>query len=212
MIAQQHHWAVPAILLVLTAAAAAKPPCCTLPATAPAAAGSLDDATREAVFAALDDEWRAQASYQAVINTLGQVRPFINIVRAENMHASALLAILQKYGVKPPPNRWDPAKLKAAGTLADACKEAAEAERQNVAMYDRLLKVVKLEDVRAVMEHLRFASQEHHLPAFERHAGGNAAGMGNGPGEVRGCWRCGGYGMGWCGGRNAATQPATRPH
>lgn len=41
----------------------------------------------EALRAALDDEYRAEATYAAVITAFGEVRPFINIIEAERRHA-----------------------------------------------------------------------------------------------------------------------------
>jgi hypothetical protein len=40
---------------------------------------------------ALDDEYKAEATYAAVITRFGPVRPFINIVEAERRHAGALI-------------------------------------------------------------------------------------------------------------------------
>ena len=37
----------------------------------------------EALVAALDDEYHARATYRAVINAFGDVRPFVNIVESD---------------------------------------------------------------------------------------------------------------------------------
>ena len=39
-------------------------------------------------MAALDDEYRAEAIYDAVMQKFGEVRPFINIIEAERRHAA----------------------------------------------------------------------------------------------------------------------------
>lgn len=39
---------------------------------------------------ALEDERKAEATYMAVIEKFGPIRPFINIVFAENRHAMAV--------------------------------------------------------------------------------------------------------------------------
>jgi rubrerythrin len=45
---------------------------------------------------------------------------------------------------------------------------AVTAEKENKAMYDRLLSVVQDPEVRSVLIRLRDASQNNHLPAFQR--------------------------------------------
>jgi hypothetical protein len=102
-------------------------------------------------------------------------------------------------------------QTEVAATVKDACAASIVAEKKNVAIYDRLLAAGPLpDDVKRVFEHNRWASQEHHLPAFERCAGvavaanvagtggcgGGACGRGRGPGAGRGCG--GGCGRG-CG-------------
>lgn len=41
---------------------------------------------------ALDDEYKARATYRKVIEAFGPVRPFVNIVEAEDRHAEAIEA------------------------------------------------------------------------------------------------------------------------
>ena len=55
---------------------------------------------------ALDDERKAEAIYAAVIGKFGPVRPFSNIIEAEQRHAAALTRQLERLGVKVPPNSW----------------------------------------------------------------------------------------------------------
>ena len=47
---------------------------------------------------ALDDERKAEASYAVVIDKFGPVRPFSNIIEAEQRHASALERQLRPWG------------------------------------------------------------------------------------------------------------------
>ena len=68
---------------------------------------------------ALDDERKAEATYEAVIERFGPVRPFINIVDAEARHSAAIEAQLRRLSLPVPANRWTgnveaPASLKAA--------------------------------------------------------------------------------------------------
>jgi rubrerythrin len=117
--------------------------------------------------AALDDEYKAEATYAAVIARFGEVRPFISIVEAERRHAGALLRQCERLGFLPPENRWA-GKVGAPATLREACAEAIAAEVENIALYDRLLPDVVDPEVRAVLEWLQEASRDRHLPAFRR--------------------------------------------
>jgi len=128
---------------------------------------ALDAQTIAALREALDDEFCARATYRKVIEAFGPVRPFVNIVEAEDRHAEALLALFAKFGIEPPEDTW-PDRVTAPTTLADACRAAVEAEIANEAMYARLLVQIKDPDVHAVMQRLQQASQERHLPAFRR--------------------------------------------
>ncbi len=126
---------------------------------------------------ALDDEYKAEASYAAVIARFGPVRPFINIVEAERRHAAALIRQCERLGIAPRPNRWAN-KVEAPASLRDACIEAIAAEVANIALYDRLLPTVDDVEVRIVLTRLQEASRDRHLPAFrrglERHGGTQA--------------------------------------
>ena len=126
-----------------------------------------DVKTIEVLREALDDEYRARATYQKVIDTFGPVRPFVNIVEAEDRHARALLALFARFGVEPPPDKWA-GRVPAPPDLLEACQAGVEAEIENEAMYERLLRQTEHPDVLAVMRRLQQASQERHLPAFRR--------------------------------------------
>lgn len=132
------------------------------------AAEPLDAVTQEALRAALDDERHAQALYAAVQDRFGERRPFSNIAQAEERHESHLLAIFAAHGMAVPEDRWAGTKVPVPATFAEACQQAAQAERDNVALYDRLLPTISAPDVRAVFTALRDASRDHHLPALER--------------------------------------------
>jgi len=126
-----------------------------------------DEKTIEALREALDDEYRSRAAYHSVIDKFGPVRPFVNIVEAEERHASALLALFRHFGVEPPKDRWA-GRVPAPPSLVDACRAGVEAEIANAAMYERLLTQVSDTRAREVLQRLQQASQERHLPAFRR--------------------------------------------
>lgn len=122
----------------------------------------------QALLAALDDEYRARATYRAVLDTYGDVRPFVNIVESEGRHIGALARLCERYGVALPRDPW-PSKVSAPRSLEAACRAAVDAEHENVALYEKLMEAAAGHaDVKATFERLRTASQDNHLPAFER--------------------------------------------
>ncbi|MGE5610456.1 MAG: DUF2202 domain-containing protein, partial [Bacillota bacterium] len=102
----------------------------------PAQNSSQLDPTQKAILAALDDERKAKAFYNAVIAKYGQVMPFTRIVHAEARHGSALLNLAEKYNIKTPADDWASKKIDVPQTLAAAYQEAIKLEKENVAMYD----------------------------------------------------------------------------
>ena len=121
----------------------------------------------QALSDTLDDEYKSRETYAQVIRDFGEVRPFINIVDAEARHAIALLSLFKKYGVTPPANRWA-AQAPRFASIHDACAACVQGEIENVALYDRALKSTQRPDILAVYHALRSASQDRHLPAFQR--------------------------------------------
>jgi rubrerythrin len=146
----------------------------------------VDRATREALDEALDDEYKARATYAAVIERFGDVRPFSNIIESEGRHIDALLGVYRRHDLEPPADRWT-GRIEAPASVEEACRRGVAAERDNDAMYARLLDQVDDPDIRAVMTRLRDASRERHLPAFERclERGGGCGGGGRGHGRRR---------------------------
>lgn len=128
---------------------------------------TLDAAEIQALSDTLDDEYKSRETYAQVIRDFGEVRPFINIVDAEARHANALLNLLQKYSVTPPTNRWA-SRAPRFASIQEACAACVQGEIDNVALYDRALKSTQRLDIIAVYRALRSASQDRHLPAFQR--------------------------------------------
>ncbi len=129
---------------------------------------SLTAAVEKTVVRALEDEWRAEATYQAAQKELMSLR-LGNVVRMEQRHAAALTHVLEAHGnAVPAKPRFD------APVLADAkavCQAGVEAEKRNIALYDELLKTSLPADVACVFEHLKQVSKQRHLPAFEQCSG-----------------------------------------
>jgi hypothetical protein len=121
----------------------------------------------EVLHEALEDEYLAWATYDQVIMDFGEERPFTNIRDAEARHIDALLALFARYQLSIPENQW-PGKVTRYDSLQAACEAGVAAEIANGDMYERLLTVTRREDIIAVLRNLQEASQQRHLPAFQR--------------------------------------------
>lgn len=143
----------------------------------------LNDNEEHALQEVLDDEYRAWATYDQVIRDFGPERPFINIRDAEARHIGALRALFERYGLELPENPW-PGRAPRFASLREACEAGIDAEIENAALYDRLMRSTDREDILALFDNLRRASQERHLPAFRR-----GATRGHGRGRGRGAER-----------------------
>jgi rhodanese-related sulfurtransferase/rubrerythrin len=132
----------------------------------------LNERTVNALISALEDERRAEATYQAVLNRYPDSRPFANVIEAEKRHQSFLLPLFEKYGVTVPVNAFDPASIATPVLISEACKAAVAAENENIALYAGFLEFITEQDIREVFTRLQSASRENHLPAFKRCAEG----------------------------------------
>ncbi len=146
-------------------------PATTASATQPASPSTQATTTpgnlQEVLAEALNEEYKARATYQAVIDKFGQQLPFTNIVSSENTHVQQWVSLLQKFGYPVPADSFM-GKVTAPATLQAACATGVAAEKEDVALYDRLMKLTTSQDVLNVMQQQRQVSQENHLPALER--------------------------------------------
>jgi hypothetical protein len=122
---------------------------------------------KEALIATLNDEFKAEATYQKVMDKFGEIRPFSNIINAEQRHSDSLIVLFNKYDLKIPENDWYE-KVSEFDSIQEACQAGVEAEIENVGLYDEMFSKVDNQDIIQVFTSLRAASQEKHLPAFER--------------------------------------------
>lgn len=141
--------------------------------------GELKKEEVDGLFLALNDEYLATSTYEQVNRDLGDPRPFVNIVQAEKRHAEMLKALFKKYEVTIPENPW-PGSVPKFENVAEACKAGVQGEIVNRDLYTRLFKTTAREDVLETYRYLQRASEENHLPAFERCGGGRGPG---GPGR-----------------------------
>jgi len=144
-----------------------------------------------ALHEALEDEYRAWATYDQVIADFGEVRPFSNIREAEARHIEALRMLFARYALPLPANTW-PGRVARYASLQSACEAGVAAEIENGALYARLLASTQRADILSVFRNLQEASQERHLTAFRRCAERGPGGDGRGAGRRRRVRRRGG--------------------
>ncbi|MBN1859070.1 DUF2202 domain-containing protein [Candidatus Bipolaricaulota bacterium] len=134
--------------------------------------GVLPIEVQEAVLDALvgpDGEYAAYATYAAILEEYGDVNPFASILVSEARHIDALKQVLDRYQVPYPDENPYLGTLEAPGSLAEAAQLGVDAEIANVALYEEQLDAATgFPDIVKVFVSLQTASQERHLPSFER--------------------------------------------
>lgn len=160
---------ITATALLVTASLAFSP---IASAGSASAASSLPQSVHDALVSALMDEYHAEAVYAAVIDKFGAVRPFSNIIRAEQMHASYVADLMVHYGMTVPANTLlgaDGIAAAVPGLIGEACAVGVAAEIENAGLYDDQLlpAVAGYDDITAVLTGLRDTSQNMHLKAFQ---------------------------------------------
>jgi hypothetical protein len=113
-----------------------------------------------------DGEYAAAASYLAVLEEYGDVEPYATIYEAELRHDDALIRQLERLGVDVPENPYL-GQIAAPEDLESAARAWAEGEVANVELYDALLAQTDDAQLSKVLNNLRSASLDSHLPAFE---------------------------------------------
>ena len=116
-----------------------------------------------------DGEYAAAASYLAVLEEFGQVEPYATIYEAEIRHADALVKQLEQIGAEVPENPYI-GQIAAPADLQAAAQAWAEGEVANIELYDKLLTLTDDPQLVKVLNNLRSASLDSHLPAFEEAA------------------------------------------
>jgi len=131
--------------------------------------GELPAEVKDTLDLAINDEYKAHAFYEKVIEKFGSIRPFSMIVRSEEQHISSLKAIYDKYGIEIPEDTWAD-NLSAPETIQESCQAGVAAEIENAALYrEKLLPAVKdYEDITLTYNSLMSASEEKHLLAFQK--------------------------------------------
>jgi hypothetical protein len=126
----------------------------------------LSDQSVKALGEALQEEYLAQATYQAIVNKFGAELPFVNILRSEGQHVAALSRQFTVHGLTVPVNSWA-GKVQVPATVKDAFMAAIQLEKDDAALYDQLLKQVTEPELSRVFTQLQNASLNMHLTALE---------------------------------------------
>ena len=158
----------------------------TIASFAPVSALEPSDAELEKMFTVLiNDEYKAQAEYEALIEEFGAVNPFVRIVKAEARHIDALETLFDAYDFDIPEDNGDKYAV-VPDSLEEAYAIGVEADIANIDLYEDYLKQDLPEDVERVFTNLMKAS-ENHLRAFENAVDGNiGTGLGSrGNAEMR---------------------------
>lgn len=116
---------------------------------------------------ALKDEYLAKATYEKIIETYGDIKPFSKIVLAEQTHINLLLPLFETYAIELPavPTADE---ITLPESISSALATGVEAEKENILLYETFLSQTNLpDDVRAVFESLQSASEKH-LEAFSK--------------------------------------------
>ena len=144
----------------------------TIASFTPVSALEPSDAELEKMFTVLiNDEYKAQAEYEALIEEFGAVNPFARIVKAEARHIDALETLFDAYDFDIPEDNGDKYAI-VPDSLEEAYAIGVEAEIANINLYEDYLKQDLPEDVERVFTNLMMAS-ENHLRAFENAVDGN---------------------------------------
>lgn len=139
------------------------------------AAGKTGLSVAQMLGYAIQDEYLARAEYDAIMARYGAVRPFSNIIRAEEQHVAWLADLFKTHGL-PLPADTSKGLVVLPKDMKSALEAGVQAEVENIAMYDAFLKGAAGSplpaDVRRIFEELKRAS-ENHLRAFRNNLARN---------------------------------------
>ncbi len=129
-------------------------------------ATALSEQEAADLASAIQEEYTAMNTYQAVVKELGSVLTFSRIVCAEQRHVNALIRVAQRFGVEVPENAGEVAEIEWS-TLEEACQMGVTFEQMDADLYDELLPNTTNPALIRVYTNLQRASLEKHLPAFQ---------------------------------------------
>jgi len=128
------------------------------------AEGKTDLGVEQMLTYAIQDEYLARAEYELIIEEYGSIRPFTNIMAAEERHIEWVTESFDDYGYHLPKDTAD-MYVALPKDLESSFETGVQAEIDNIAMYESFLQTDLPNDVRDLFERLQQAS-ENHLRAF----------------------------------------------
>jgi len=125
----------------------------------------------ETMFTVLiNDEYKARAEYQAIVDEFGTQAPFNQLIRAETMHIKALTRLFEAYGLDVPSDLGNTYAV-VPSSIEEAYTIGVKAEKDNIALYEKYLEKDLPTSVERVFTNLKNASQKH-LATFEAYEDG----------------------------------------
>ena len=124
----------------------------------------------------INDEYKARAEYEAIVDEFGEQAPFTNLIRAETNHINALTNLFEMYGLDVPEDNGASVAV-VPDSLQEAYEIGVEAEIANAALYENYLSQDLPNAVETVFTNLMNASAEKHLPTFEAYASGDISSL-----------------------------------
>lgn len=118
-----------------------------------------------------EGEYAAYAIYAAILEEYGEVKPFSKIIASAAKHIDELKHILDQYEILYPVENPYLGGIQAPESLASAAQAAVNAKIAEGTRYERQLEI--LANYSYILEEFvsfQTASQEKHLPAFQRAA------------------------------------------
>lgn len=130
---------------------------------------------QQALCMAIEDEYKAHATFRAAIDRFGPVPPFPAILRSEEHHIRMLLGLFAGRHLEPPSDLHF-GRLPPPSSIEAACRHGIEAETENASLYGRLIGMAADdEEVCWVFRALQRASATCHLLAFRRRLTGETS-------------------------------------
>lgn len=120
----------------------------------------------EMLVYSIEDEYLARTEYEKIMDAFGELRPFSNIMKAEEYHIELLKPLFEEHEIDiPSDNSYE--HVVVPESLTEAYEAGVQAEINNIKMYETFIEQDIPDDVKEVLELLKNAS-ENHLEAFKR--------------------------------------------
>lgn len=127
----------------------------------------LTESERLALDEALDNEYRAWATYDRVALDFADAPQFEQLRDIEAGHIAELQDLCARYGLSVPQNRWL-GNVPRYGSVCEACEAGADAASADSALYARLRSSTQRADILEVFRRLEADAGSQKLRALQR--------------------------------------------